>query len=300
MKYFQLLLPVVIAASIAYFWEPPVLQAIFTEESGTHGTFWRIPVELPDSLTRRFTKDAFSTAVKIVDSGNLIVFGYPTHNKEIYESIILPYMQKNYGRLKQLPYKEIINECTLLSFTLYTSLVGKSFYRWGGDIGDIDDPQPEGVRYKKRYGLDCSGFATSGYEIANRAGLIPDTAKEALFCRAGLINYTKSHPFRLRGAVLGGNNNYRLDTSELAELGTVVFSLPKGGQPNDAQIAKLQAGDIVGLDGHVGIIAFVAGKPYYLESGGYVLPEHNFEPVPAQVALAEFASFCEISVRRAQ
>lgn len=300
MKQLSLFIGLSLGAWFGYIWQPPVHNYKSTSAKGsTPGMTEYVSRRYSDTVKYRFTKDASAERMLIDAAKNIQLAGYKTANHEIFSALIEPYIQQHRTRLQKLSYPEIINECTLLSYKIYYTFIGKSFYRWGGDIADIDDPQYEGVRYTKRYGLDCSGFATSGYEIATRCGLIPDTAAFALFCSAGLKHFTASHPFRLRGAILGGNNNYRLDTSELAELGSVIFSLKKGERPSELQISSLQAGDIVGLDGHVGIIVFIDGHPYYLESGGYVLPEHGYQPVPAATALAEFASHCGISVRRA-
>jgi hypothetical protein len=62
---------------------------------------------------------------------------------------------------------------------------------------------------------------------------------------------------------------------------------------------ELQPGDIVGHTGHVGIIAMINGEPYYLESGGSVLPRNGNFPHKAGPALTIFARRGDVVVRRA-
>ncbi|MCE1188826.1 MAG: hypothetical protein LWX56_06745 [Ignavibacteria bacterium] len=245
-----------------------------------------------------FSRDSLSRVVSVRLHGH-IVPGYKTRNRDIVSRILLPWIEEHRAELTHLSPAECINRISLKVFSVYQNQLGKQFYRWGGDILDLDDPQITGVRHKYKYGLDCSGFVTAGYELAVFSKLVKPESPHALFSSMGLRNYSRKHSFRLRGGLKGGNNNYRPDTEELAELGTVVFSIPKGSKPMPAEIEKLQPGDLVGKKGHFGIILFIDEKPYYIESGGFVLPKHNFAPVPAELALTEFAERGSITIRRA-
>ena len=224
------------------------------------------------------------------------ISGYRTKNKLFLEKVITPLVKPHLSQISQMKQTEIINYFTLFSFEIYQRYFGKSFYRWGGDILDLDDPQEKGVRNKFAYGLDCSGFIASPYELAVHFGLMKED--ETLFASSGYRKYCLANGRQDVGGREETSNNYRLDTPELAELGEEVFRLEKGQIPTTDQIKLLQPGDIVGRSGHLGIIAELNDEPYYLESGGWVVPKNGGIPVNAFDALKIFASTGSITVRR--
>ena len=218
-----------------------------------------------------------------------------TKNKIFLEKVIAPLINLHLAKISQMSQAEIINYLTLFGFEIYQRYIGKDFYRWGGDILDLDDPQERGARSKFSFGLDCSGFIASPYELAVYYGLISDN--EALFSSKGYQKYCQANKKQDIGGREGSSNNFRLDTQELAELGRELFRLEKEQIPTDQQIKLLQPGDIVGRSGHFGIIAELNGETYYFESGGWVVPENDGIPVKAFDALKIFASTGSISVR---
>jgi hypothetical protein len=110
--------------------------------------------------------------------------------------------------------------------------------------------------------------------------------------------YCKENSLEDTGGREGTANNFRLDTKEMALLGKEIFRIEKGSAANNEQIKLLQPGDIVGRSGHFGIIIFVNNKPYYLESGGWVVPPAGGFPVEAKTAIEVFARNGYVSVRR--
>lgn len=256
-----------------------------------------IPIPLStDEQKRNFNSEIKSEYVTPGQVSDIKYSGYKTHNKKFLEEVIIPLITPHLNELRNKSRSEIINVLTLFGYEIYQTYFGKNFYRWGGDILDLDDPQESSVRYEYSYGLDCSGFSALPYELAVYFKLL--TPEQALFSSKGFEIYCSKNNLQDIGGREGTSNNFRLDTPELAELGEEVFRLEKGQTPTDEQISLLQPGDIVGRSGHFGIIAFVKGEPYYFESGGWVVPANDGIPVKAIEALKIFASNGSIMVRR--
>ena len=258
-----------------------------------------IKFDTPDSVQlKKFNPFIESEFVKI-KKDDLEVSGYRTENKVFYNEVIKPYLLKYKSELQKLPIKEAINEIAIFIHQAYRTYLGEDFYRWGGDINDLDDPQGEKSRGKYKYGLDCSGFTTSAYDAAVDLGLLDPSSDGAIFSSKGFEYYCKTYNLKDGGGIKDTPNNFRVDTKELAVLGIIIFSVKQGGAPTDEQIKLLQPGDIVGRSGHFGMIVFINKKPYYLESGGWVVPNHNWLPYCAKEALEIFARNGNIDVRRA-
>lgn len=256
-----------------------------------------IPILPPnDEQKREFDLKTRSEFITPDESTGIKFSGYKTNNKKFLEEVITPLITPHLNELRNKSHSEIINVLTLFGYEIYQTYFGKNFYRWGGDILDLDDPQESSVRYEYSYGLDCSGFSALPYELAVHLKLL--TPEQALFSSKGFETYCSKNNLQDIGGRDGTSNNFRLDTPELAELGEVVFHLEKGQVPTEEQISLLQPGDIVGRSGHFGIIAFVRGEPYYFESGGWVVPKNDGIPVKAKDALKIFASNGSIMVRR--
>jgi hypothetical protein len=255
-------------------------------------------VKLPpenQELRKHFHPEAKADSFILGMNGNRHTM-YECRNQEFLDAVIMPALLPYLDALKQKSAAEIINEITIFTFQIYQAYFGQSFYRWGGDIFDLDDAQPSGIEVEKRYGLDCSGFTTAPYEIAVYAGLIADTA--ALYSSQGFKLYCENTGFRDEGALDGGGNRFRLDTRELDQLGEELFRIEENGAATYEEIALLQPGDIVGRNGHFGIIAFLNGEPYYFESGGWVVPVSGGHPVKAKAALKKFAENGYLTIRR--
>jgi len=255
-----------------------------------------IPYQTADpELKIRFNGDVMADSL-YYEKGDTAWTGFKTQNREFLEDVITPAIKPYLDTLSTLSPFEIINELALFTFNIYQAYFGQSFYRWGGDLFDLDDPQTRGRTSCKRYGLDCSGFVAAPYEMAVHFELIPDT--QALFSWQGFKYFCEKTGFEDRGGLDGGANNYRLDTRELYRLGEEVLRIEKGGSLSPEKLSKLRPGDIAGRNGHVGIIVFIDNEPYYLESGGRVVPSVGGYPVKADVALEMFARNRYVSVRR--
>lgn len=252
--------------------------------------------DITEAQRAEFNPNVESEFTSVIEEDGSEFSGYKTNNKVFLEKVIAPLIKPHLSQISQMKQTEIINYFTLFSFEIYQRYFGKSFYRWGGDILDLDDPQEKGVRNNFAYGLDCSGFVASPYELAVYFGLMKED--ETLFASSGYRKYCLANDKQDIGGREGSSNNYRLDTQELAELGREDFRLEKGQIPTIEQIKLLRPGDIVGRSGHFGIIAELKGEPYYLESGGWVVPKNGGIPAYAFEALKIFASSGSISVRR--
>jgi hypothetical protein len=256
-----------------------------------------VPIpQITDAQKEKFNRDVKSDYTSIIEEDGTRMPGYKTENRIFLEEVITPLIKPHLAEISKMSQLEVINFFTLFNFEIYQRYFGKNFYRWGGDILDLDDPQQTGSRNKFAFGLDCSGFVTSPYELAVYFGLIK--GDEVLFSSKGFQVYCSLTGFHDVGGREGTSNNFRLDTPELAELGKQVIKLEKGQIPTAEQIKLLMPGDIVGRSGHFGIIAELKGEPYYFESGGWVVPKNDGVPAKAFDALQIFASSGAITVRR--
>ena len=252
--------------------------------------------EPTEEQKQEFNSEIKSEFVTPSGAGNKKFSGYKTHNKKFLEEVITPIIKPHLEELRKKSKVEIINTLTLFGYEIYQTYFGRNFYRWGGDILDLDDPQDRSIRYQYAFGLDCSGLSALPYEMAVYFNLLEP--EELLFSSKGFENYCSINNRQDIGGREGASNNYRLDTPELAELGQKIFILEKNQVPTEEQIKLLQSGDIVGRSGHFGIIAEINGEPYYFESGGWVVPKNDGIPVKAVEALKTFASTGSIMVRR--
>ncbi len=247
--------------------------------------------ELKERYNKTITGDSIS-----IRKGDKEFSGFVTSNKVFLEEVITPVIEKHIDELKIKQPAEIINSLAIFGFELYQTYFGKSFYRWGGDIFDLDDPQDEGSGHRYKYGLDCSGYASLPFDLAVHFNLVD--AKDALFSSKGYELYCKESGFEDRGGREGTPNNFRLDTRDMFLIGKEIFRVEGGSSPTEEQMKMLQPGDIVGRSGHVGIIVEMNNKLYFLESGGRVVPNAGGNPVEAKTALELFAERRFVSVRR--
>lgn len=267
--------------------------------AGTNGNEPKLKVpEKKGYLRSFFNKERAGEGVTVSIEGKEMRM-YTTRNIEFYNSVLKPVIKDNLPALQQLNYSGRVNVLIKFIFEAYRTYLGKSFYRWGGDLFDLDDAQGKGVRFDARFGLDCSGFAASAYEAAVDMGLLPAKDSISVFAHTGFEYIAPIKGYRDGGGRDDASNRFRPDSKELAFLGRELFNIPQNGVPTKEQIALLQPGDLVSAKGHVGIIAFINGKPYYYESGGVVVSKNNGKPAPAAKSLAKFARKGPLSIRRA-
>ncbi len=251
------------------------------------------------SLITEFNLKRIGDFVSVTQVSKKRVEGYKTSNFDFMKRVLEPGIIPFLDTLKKLPTDAVINTLTIYIFQKYQQYFGPSFYRWGGDLLDLDDPQIQGTRFKGRFGLDCSGFAVSGFELAVYLGLIKLSDEMSLFSHEGFFQHCVKTGTKDVGGRDNASNNYRLDTRDLSRLGTIVFTYKKGSKINYEDLMKVQPGDLVGRDGHFGVVVFINGLPYYLESGGNVLSKSNGNPVPLDKALQIFSKGGNLYVRRA-
>ncbi len=249
-------------------------------------------------LGQRFNGKIKAEKIRFAKTNTLYLNGFSTRNRSFLEQVMVPVIVPLLDTLKKMQPAEVINELTLFGHEAFRTYIGKSFYRWGGDILDLDDPQDKGTRIQFTFGLDCSGFVSMPYEMATYFFIMDAKKDNLVFSSKGFEQFCKGRYFRDTGGRNGTPNNYRIDTGDLVHLGRQVLSIPKGGKPSNQQLAKLQPGDIVGRNGHFGIIVQIKGTLYYLESGGWVSPKSNGYPYRADKALEIFAKSGELMVRR--
>ncbi len=257
----------------------------------------RFPAPTRESL-EKFNHKILGEEKTVLKEGK-VISGYITNNKTFFKEIMKPVLDKYADELKRMSKHEAINHLIIFGHEIFRTYFGKDFYRWGGDIFDLDDPQPKGHGGELKYGLDCSGFASMPYQLAEFYGIIDAEKDEAVFSSNGYEKYCKTTGRRDVGGREGTSNNYRLDTQELFDLGREILRIEKGSRPTEEQLSLLKPGDLVGRPGHVGIIVKINDKPYYLESGGWVVPKNEGYPCEAGAAMEIFARRGYLTVRRA-
>jgi hypothetical protein len=273
--------------------------AIWRSPTIEYGTFHRaLEVKTPAAdAPGIFLRDA-SARRDSIRKDDALLTGYVTDNRLYLDSVLMPLLRPRVQELAKQHPASIINSLALFVHEMYRTWFGPGFYRWGGDILDLDDPQDSGSGHTKRFGLDCSGFVSSPYEIAVLLGLMVPTDSGAVFSSAGFAASAGALGLRDMGGRNGTSNRFRVDTHDFLRLGRVVFTVARGTAPSDSEVAGLQPGDVVGRTGHVGIIVSIDGEPYYLESGGAVLPRNGNIPYRAGPALEIFAEKGDVTVRR--
>jgi hypothetical protein len=258
----------------------------------------RVPPPTPE-LSTLFSRSSIGRLDSVQKPDGATLHGYVTKNREFFQEVLEPILSPHLGELSNQHPVQIINTLTLVSHEAYQKYFGNNFYRWGGDILDLDDPQEEGVRHEYAYGLDCSGFVSMPYEMGVLLGLLDPSSDAALFSSQGFTRYAEAHNIPDLGGRLSTSNRYRLDTQDLLRLGREIFLIDSGAAPSPYQVSLLQPGDIVGTTGHVGIVVEIEGDLYYVESGGWVMQESGGNPDRAEEALAIFARQGPLTIRRA-
>ncbi len=227
--------------------------------------------------------------------------GYITDNSDFYTQILLPVLDIYVDSLKNLQKYQALNVLTLFIHESFQDFFGLSYYRWGGDITDRDQPQVEDhTRSTKRFGMDCSGFGASPYETAVLLGILDSTNSESAFSCFGFKHICETDPVISDGGGRGGStNNYRLEVSDMGKVGELITTIPAGSTPTDTQLTLMQAGDVVIKAGHMGILVEINNDLYFLEAGGSTLNEDGlYTPYLAKDALADFAQYRTTDIRR--
>jgi hypothetical protein len=228
--------------------------------------------------------------------------GYVTNNFDFFENVLLPELLPRLDSLKTIQKYQALNALTLFIYESYQLFFGDSFYRWGGDITDRDQPQTamSNSTSTLRYGMDCSGFGAAPFEVAVLLGLLDSTREESAFSSFGFKYICENDPaISDGGGREGSTNNFRMEVSDMYKVGELITSIPSGGSPTDAQMALMQAGDIVLRSGHMGILVEINEELYFLESGGSTVSQDDlYLPYHAKEALADFASRRTVSIKR--
>jgi hypothetical protein len=256
-----------------------------------------IPAQTPQ-LASQYNGSILAEWTSLRKEDGKSVEGYVSDNRSFFESVMAPAIESRLDYYRTRPVIEAINDFALFAHETYRTWIGREFYRWGGDLFDLDDPQAEGIRHDRRYGIDCSGFTSLPYEIAVHYELLKPEEPGAVFSSKGFESFCRTHGHKDRGGRGGTANRYRVDSSEMAELGREVIHIPQGGKASPEQIAKCQAGDLMGRPGHFGIIVEIQGELYYLESGGWVCPPRGYRPWPLAESIEIFAQGGPLTVRR--
>ena len=218
--------------------------------------------------------------------------GYVTDNSAFWSQVLEPAIAPKLDSLKNLQKYQAVNALALFIYETYQDFIGLSFYRWGGDITDRDQPQVLGhTRSDKRFGMDCSGFVASAYEAAVLLGILDSTVAEGAFSWMGFKYICDRDPLIYDGGGRGGStNNFRLEVSDFPKVGTLITTINSGSTPSDEQMALMQAGDAVIKSGHMGLLVEINEELYFLESGGGTVSEEGlYTPYHAKEALADFA-----------
>ena len=228
--------------------------------------------------------------------------GYKTDNQSFFDEVLEPTIAPYLDSLKGLQKYQAVNALTLFIYESYIDFFGNSFYRWGGDITDRDQPQTASSHSTsiKRFGMDCSGFGASAYEAAVQLGILDSTDAESAFSWMG-FKYICDHNSTVSdgGGRSGTTNNFRLEVSDFSKVGELITTINSGSTPTDAQMALMQAGDAVVKSGHMGILVEINEELYFLESGGSTVNEEGlYTPYRAKEALADFASYRTTTILR--
>ncbi|MCF7833153.1 MAG: hypothetical protein K9N05_06225 [Candidatus Marinimicrobia bacterium] len=264
-----------------------------------------IPVpEVTPQLQTVFYDGAIGDSIPVYTQPDMddTLSGYITDNSAFWSQVLRPAIDPYLDSLKELQKYQAINALTLLIYESYMDFFGNSFYRWGGDITDRDQPQNSWSHSTamERYGMDCSGFGASPFEAGVLLGILDSTLEESAFSWFGFRHICRTDPYVSDGGGRNGStNNFRMEVSDMDKVGRVITTISSGSTPTDAQIELMQAGDVVIKRGHMGILVEINEDLYFLESGGSTVNEEGlYTPYLAKDALEDFASYRTTTIRR--
>jgi hypothetical protein len=287
-----LLLVLVLAFASACASKPPLMMG--------YDDFPRaIPIPEPTAEQRaRFDPTRQGDVITISKEGGKTFSGHHTENSAFLEEVITPALEPHLDELADLDPVERINALALFGHEIFRVYFGPDAFAWGGHLHDLDDPQESGPNFQNRFGLDCSGFASLPYELAVHFNLMAADDPAAIFCSQGWERFATENGLIDKGGRDGTTNNWRVDTADFARLGRVIFTVPKDGTAAPENLKKLQAGDVVLMPGHAGLVVEIKGHFYYLEHGGWVVPPNGGLPFEIGEALTVFAKQGPLEIRR--
>jgi hypothetical protein len=196
------------------------------------------------TCTREFTRKA---------SAQKTDAGFVTSNVDLYRNLLRPSILQNRIALQLLDTSQKLNALQLLTFLVYDAYLGKPdqaghFYRWGGDIYDIDLPQQNDIRTSKAFGLDCSGYVAAGFDIAILEGLFTDAEINA-------APFLLTRKENLADIVPGTPSDLRLNVSDFQKIGVEYFN--ETNAFDSRMEGVLQAGDFIVIPRAPGIFPHV-------------------------------------------
>jgi hypothetical protein len=194
--------------------------------------------------------------------------GFVSNNRWFYDEILRKAVLKNRAALEKLPLRRRISSLLLLIHTSYDAHFGQSdlpghFYRWGGDLFDNDAPVINDIRTAEAFGLDCSGFVASAFDVAIKENLLTPQELAA-------HPFLRSRQEQLAQMVPGIPSPHRLNVKDFARIGREIA-------PSEAQ-----AGDYIvipkaeGVFPHIVAIVEIEGKLHIAESAnnGSITRDH--------------------------
>jgi len=194
--------------------------------------------------------------------------GFVSNNRWFYGEVLRSTVLRNRAALEKLPLRRRISALHLLIHTSYDAHFGQGdlpghFYRWGGDLFDNDTPVINDIRTGEAFGLDCSGFVASAFDIALKENLL---TTEELAANA----FLKSRRDQLAQMVPGTPSPHRLNVKDFARIGREITA------------GEAQAGDYIvipkaeGVFPHIVAIVEMEGKLHIAESAnnGSITRDH--------------------------
>ena len=179
-------LPLIILATILALTSCSVFKPNHVPNIRFHEFQRKIPIPKPEANDlSRFNEKAKGDFVTIEKQSGEKFSGYVTSNKEFLDEIMMPVLIEYKAELEFMHPVEQINTLLLFGHGMYRTYFGKSYFSWGGDLYDLDDPQERGPNFDSRYGFDCSGFASMPYTLAVQLGLMTPEDEAALFSPQG-------------------------------------------------------------------------------------------------------------------
>lgn len=177
---------------------------------------------------------------------------YVTSNRDLYRALIQPIVHENKTVLSELTFTEKINALQLITFMTYDAYLGKPdlaghFYRWGGDILDMDAPLKNDIRTSKAFGLDCSGYVASAFDIV----ILEDIAGPEL----AHSEFLKARKEDLLNSIPGETSPHRLNVSDFKKIGNELYNNTQS-YSNEWE-DKLNAGDFIVIPGGEGVFPHI-------------------------------------------
>lgn len=184
--------------------------------------------------------------------------GFVTNNRWFYDELLRPGILRNRLSLMRLPLRRRLSALHLMIHTSYDAHFGQNdlpghFYRWGGDLFDNDLPVRDDIRTDAAFGLDCSGFVASAFDVALKEGLVRPSE---LATQPFLRDRRRQLETMLPGVV----SETRLNVSDFARLGREIS--PSEAGPGDYIVIPKADG----VFPHIVSVVEIHGKLFIAES----------------------------------